>query len=53
VASSVPGTLVRFHINGRTGPCVVRAQTGIFAAALARDQIARCAAATAVPAQNR
>jgi manganese/iron transport system permease protein len=53
VASSVLGTLVSFHINGSTGPCIVLIQAGIFAAALARDQIARRAVATAAPAQNR
>jgi manganese/iron transport system permease protein len=53
VASSVLGTLVSFHINGSTGPCIVLIQAGIFAAALARDQFARRAVATAAPAQKR
>jgi manganese/iron transport system permease protein len=52
VASSVLGTLVSFHINGSTGPCIVLIQAGIFALALARDQLARRAVATAASAQN-
>jgi manganese/iron transport system permease protein len=30
VGSSVAGTLVSFHIDGATGPCIVLIQTGIF-----------------------
>jgi manganese/iron transport system permease protein len=41
VASSVLGTLVSFHINGSTGPCIVLIQAAIFAAALVRDQVVR------------
>jgi manganese/iron transport system permease protein len=52
VASSVLGTLVSFHINGSTGPCIVLIQAGIFALARARDQLARRAVATAASAQN-
>jgi manganese/iron transport system permease protein len=41
VASSVLGTLVSFHINGSTGPCIVLIQAGIFALALLRNQVRR------------
>jgi manganese/iron transport system permease protein len=41
IASSVLGTLVSFHINGATGPCIVLIQAGIFALALLWDQLAR------------
>ena len=41
VASSVLGTLVSFHINGSTGPCIVLIQAAIFALALLRDQLVR------------
>jgi manganese/iron transport system permease protein len=41
IASSVLGTLVSFHINGSTGPCIVLIQAGIFALALLRDQMRR------------
>ncbi|HEX5957471.1 MAG TPA: metal ABC transporter permease [Hyphomicrobiaceae bacterium] len=41
VASSVLGTLVSFHINGSTGPCIVLIQAGIFALAMAWDQAIR------------
>ena len=33
VSSSVAGTLVSFHIDGATGPCIVLIQTGVFLAA--------------------
>jgi manganese/iron transport system permease protein len=39
--SSVLGTLVSFHINGSTGPCIVLIQAGIFAVALLWDQLVR------------
>jgi manganese/iron transport system permease protein len=41
VASSVLGTLVSFHINGSTGPCIVLIQAAIFMVALARDRVSR------------
>jgi manganese/iron transport system permease protein len=41
IASSVLGTLVSFHINGSTGPCIVLIQAAIFALALAWDQAGR------------
>jgi manganese/iron transport system permease protein len=41
IASSVLGTLVSFHINGSTGPCIVLIQAGIFALALLWDQVRR------------
>jgi manganese/iron transport system permease protein len=41
IASSVLGTLVSFHINGSTGPCIVLIQAAIFALALLRDQLMR------------
>src|SRR5262249_24839008 len=41
IASSVLGTLVSFHINGATGPCIVLIQAAIFVLALARDQLVR------------
>ena len=41
IASSVLGTLVSFHINGSTGPCIVLIQAGIFVLALVRDQVVR------------
>jgi manganese/iron transport system permease protein len=41
IASSVLGTIVSFHINGSTGPCIVLIQAGIFALALMRDQVLR------------
>jgi manganese/iron transport system permease protein len=37
----VLGTLVSFHINVSTGPCIVLIQTGIFVLALAHDQVFR------------
>ena len=33
VSSSVAGTLVSFHIDGATGPCIVLIQTAVFLAA--------------------
>ena len=39
--SSVLGTLVSFHINGSTGPCIVLIQAAIFALALLQDQLVR------------
>jgi manganese/iron transport system permease protein len=39
--SSVLGTLVSFHINGSTGPCIVLIQAGIFVLALLQDQLVR------------
>jgi manganese/iron transport system permease protein len=47
IASSVLGTLVSFHINGSTGPCIVLIQTGLFAIALVWDQLKRRRAAAA------
>jgi manganese/iron transport system permease protein len=41
IASSVLGTLVSFHINGSTGPCIVLIQAAMFALALMRDQMKR------------
>jgi manganese/iron transport system permease protein len=41
ILSSVLGTLVSFHINVSTGPCIVLIQTGIFVLALAHDQVFR------------
>src|SRR5215510_10956131 len=41
IVSSVLGTLVSFHINGSTGPCIVLIQAGLFALALLRDQVVR------------
>jgi manganese/iron transport system permease protein len=41
IASSVLGTLVSFHINGSTGPCIVLIQAAIFALALVWDQLKR------------
>jgi manganese/iron transport system permease protein len=41
IASSVLGTLVSFHINGSTGPCIVLIQAAIFAIALVWDQLVR------------
>ncbi len=41
VASSVLGTLVSFHINGSTGPCIVLIQAAVFALALVWDQAIR------------
>jgi len=41
ILSSVLGTLVSFHINGSTGPCIVLIQAAIFAIALVWDQLAR------------
>jgi manganese/iron transport system permease protein len=41
IASSVLGTLVSFHIDGSTGPCIVLIQATIFALALLWDQAMR------------
>jgi manganese/iron transport system permease protein len=41
IVSSVLGTLISFHINGSTGPCIVLIQAGLFALALVRDQVVR------------
>jgi manganese/iron transport system permease protein len=41
VGSSVLGTLVSFHINGSTGPCIVLIQAAIFCLALLWDQLQR------------
>jgi manganese/iron transport system permease protein len=41
IASSVLGTLVSFHIDGSTGPCIVLIQAAIFALALLWDQLIR------------
>jgi manganese/iron transport system permease protein len=41
VGSSVLGTLVSFHINGSTGPCIVLIQASLFALALLWDQLQR------------
>ena len=41
IGSSVLGTLVSFHINGSTGPCIVLIQAAVFALALLRDQLIR------------
>jgi manganese/iron transport system permease protein len=41
IASSVLGTLVSFHINGSTGPCIVLIQAAIFVLALVWDQTMR------------
>jgi manganese/iron transport system permease protein len=49
IVSSVLGTLVSFHINGSTGPCIVLIQAGIFVLALLRDQVTRWR--TAAPAE--
>jgi manganese/iron transport system permease protein len=45
IASSVLGTLVSFHINGSTGPCIVLIQAAMFAIALLWDQMRRRVAA--------
>jgi len=39
MGSSVLGTLVSFHINGSTGPCIVLVQAAIFVIALLWDQL--------------
>jgi manganese/iron transport system permease protein len=41
IGSSVLGTLVSFHINGSTGPCIVLIQAAVFALALLWDQLQR------------
>jgi len=41
VGSSVLGTLVSFHIDGSTGPCIVLIQAAIFSLALLWDQLQR------------
>jgi manganese/iron transport system permease protein len=41
IASSVLGTIVSFHIDGSTGPCIVLIQAGVFALALLRNQVLR------------
>jgi manganese/iron transport system permease protein len=41
ILSSALGTIVSFHINGSTGPCIVLIQAGIFALALLWDQVIR------------
>ena len=41
IISSVLGTLVSFHIDGSTGPCIVLIQAGFFALALLWDQVFR------------
>jgi manganese/iron transport system permease protein len=41
IASSVLGTIVSFHINGSTGPCIVLIQAALFALALLWDQVLR------------
>jgi manganese/iron transport system permease protein len=41
VGSSVLGTLVSFHINGATGPCIVLIQAAIFVIVLLQDQLRR------------
>jgi len=41
IASSVLGTLVSFHINGATGPCIVLIQAGLFVLALLWDLLVR------------
>jgi manganese/iron transport system permease protein len=41
IGSSVLGTLVSFHIDGATGPCIVLIQAGLFAVALSWDQLKR------------
>jgi len=41
IASSVLGTLVSFHIDGSTGPCIVLIQAGLFAIVLLWDQLVR------------
>jgi manganese/iron transport system permease protein len=47
IASSVLGTIVSFHINGSTGPCIVLIQAGFFTLALLWDQLVRPRAAVA------
>jgi manganese/iron transport system permease protein len=49
ITSSVLGTLVSFHANVATGPCIVLIQAGFFALALVWDQLVRRRAAS-VPA---
>jgi manganese/iron transport system permease protein len=39
ITSSVLGTLVSFHINGATGPCIVLIQAAVFVAALMHSQL--------------
>jgi manganese/iron transport system permease protein len=41
IISSVLGTIVSFHINGSTGPCIVLIQAAFFAVALLWDQVLR------------
>jgi manganese/iron transport system permease protein len=41
IASSMLGTIVSFHINGSTGPCIVLIQAALFALALLWDQVLR------------
>jgi len=41
ISSSVLGTLVSFHINGATGPCIVLIQAGLFVLALLWDLLVR------------
>jgi manganese/iron transport system permease protein len=41
VTSSVLGTIVSYHINGSTGPCIVLIQAGLFALSLLWDQTVR------------
>jgi manganese/iron transport system permease protein len=47
ISSSVLGTLVSFHIDGATGPCIVLIQTAVFVAALVHSQARPPAAETA------
>jgi manganese/iron transport system permease protein len=47
IFSSVAGTLVSFHINGATGPCIVLIQAALFLVVLARTQWSGNAAAPA------
>jgi manganese/iron transport system permease protein len=41
VTSSVLGTIVSYHINGSTGPCIVLIQAGLFALSLLWGQTVR------------
>jgi manganese/iron transport system permease protein len=43
VASSVTGTLLSFHIDGATGPCIVLVQAAVFLLALAWTTVGRSA----------
>jgi manganese/iron transport system permease protein len=50
IVSSVLGTILSFHINGSTGPCIVLIQAAFFALALLRDQALRSRRTADTPA---